>query len=109
MQCMKFIYICFYTVITKKKLWHSCNPGHHSQVYHYPEYVKETEPPLDMILPPLLLSQCFLLHLRNTLSYQIAPLRFSLIYHTFLYTFMISLFIKVPVARQNDPFVLPPL
>src|SRR5260370_41719646 len=33
---MKFVYTCFYTVITKKKLWPSCNPGHHSHVYHYP-------------------------------------------------------------------------
>src|SRR5258708_1994864 len=37
---MKFVYICFYIVITKKKLWHSCNPGHHSHVYHYPDDVR---------------------------------------------------------------------
>src|SRR5260370_39845254 len=33
---MKFLYICFFTVISKKKLWPSCNPGDHSHVYPYP-------------------------------------------------------------------------
>jgi hydrogenase maturation protease len=32
---MKFVYTCSFTVITQKKLWPSCNPDHHSHVYHY--------------------------------------------------------------------------
>jgi hypothetical protein len=33
---MKFVYVCFSTVTTQKRLWLSCKPSHHSYVYHYP-------------------------------------------------------------------------